>query len=80
MEWKREAYRQSYVRKLDHYLDRTDKTKNEPPEFQSRWHPDGSVWIWTYEKNKPPAGFARLISRIRECHITFPLNALASTH
>lgn len=75
-----EAYRQSFVKMLDYYLDLADKTKSEPPEFQSRWHADGSFWIWTYERNKPAAEFARLIERIRDGHISFPLNALVSTY
>ncbi len=75
-----ETYRQSFVKMLDYYLDLADKTQKEPAEFQSRWHADGSFWIWTYEKNKPLADFARLIDRIRDGHISFPLNALVSTY
>ena len=75
-----ETYRQSFIKMLDYYLDLADKTKNEPPEFQSRWHADGSYWIWTYEKNKSPAEFSRLIGRVRDGHISFPLNALVSTY
>lgn len=75
-----EAYRRSFIKMLDYYLDLADKTRNEPPEFQSRWHADGSYWIWTYEKNRSPQDFARLISRIRDGHISFPLNALVSTY
>lgn len=75
-----EAYRQSFVKMLDYYLDLADKTANEPSEFQSRWHADGSLWIWTYERDKSPAEFSRLISRIRDGHISFPLNALVSTY
>ena len=75
-----ETYRQSFVKMLDYYLDLADKTRNEPTEFQSRWHADGSFWIWTYEKNKSSADFTRLIGRIRDGHISFPLNALVSTY
>ena len=75
-----ETYRQSFIKMLDYYLDLADKTSNEAPEFQSRWHADGSFWIWTYERNKPPAAFARLIDRIRDGHISFPLNAMVSTY
>ena len=68
------------VEMLDYYLDLADKTKGNPPEYQSRWHCDGSLWIWTYEHNKPAAEFARLIERVRDGHISFPLNALVSTY
>jgi hypothetical protein len=45
----------------------------------SRWHAGGSFWISTYERDKSPADFARLIARIRDWYITFPLKALVST-
>lgn len=75
-----EAYRRSFVKMLDYYLDLADKTAKRPSELQSRWHADGSFWIWTFEKDKRPAEFERLISRIRDGHISFPLNALVSTY
>ena len=75
-----EEYRRAFVEMLDFYLDLADKTKGNPTEFQSRWHADGSIWMWTYEKNKTPAEFKRLIERVRDGHISFPLNALVSTH
>ncbi len=61
---------------LDYYLDLADKTQNEPDEFQSRWNCDGSFWVWVYEKKKSQAEFERLIERIRDGHISLPLNAL----
>ena len=75
-----EAYRRAYVEMLDYYLDLADKTQANPPEYQSRWHSDGSFWLWTYERNKPPAQFERLIARVRDGHLSFPLNALVSTY
>ena len=75
-----EAYRQAYIEMLDYYLDLADKTKANPPEHQSRWHCDGSLWLRTYEHNKPAADFARLIERVRDGHISLPLNALVSTY
>jgi alpha-mannosidase len=71
-----EEYRQAFLAMLDYYLKLADTTTNEPPEHQYRWNCDGSFWMWTYEKNKPAADFDRLISRIRDGHITVPLNAL----
>ncbi len=71
-----QTYEKLFVDMLDYYLDLADKTQNESPEFQSRWNCDGSFWVWVYEKNKPSADFERLINRIRDGHIGFPLNAL----
>ena len=68
-------YRQAFVEMLDYYLDLADTTASERPEFQSRWNCDGSYWLWTYERTKP-AGFNRLMSRVRDGHISVPLNAL----
>jgi alpha-mannosidase len=57
------------------YLDEADATANNPSEFQSRWNCDGSYWLWTYEKDRPN-DFSRLINRIKDGHISAPLNAL----
>ena len=70
------TYEKVFVETLDFYLDLADKTYNEPVDFQSRWNCDGSFWLWIYEKNKPRADFERLIERIRDGHISMPLNAL----
>lgn len=75
-----EEYRQAFVEMLDYYLDLADKTKDNAPEHQSRWHCDGSIWLWTYEQNKSPQEFSRLIDRVRSGHISLPLNALVSTY
>lgn len=71
-----ETYRRVFVEMLDYYLNLTDATSNEPSIHQSRWNCDGSFWLWTYERNKPAADFQRLINRIRDGHISAPLNAL----
>ncbi len=75
-----ETYRRSFVRMLDYYLDQADKTAREPSAFQGRWHADGSFWLRTYEQEKTPAEFARLIARVKDGHISFPMNALVSTY
>ncbi len=75
-----EQYRQAFLEMLDYYLDLADKTKGNAPEFQSRWHCDGSIWLWTYEHNRTKAEFARLIERVKDGHISFQLNALVSTY
>jgi alpha-mannosidase len=70
------AYQQAFLEMLDYYLDRADATAADPPDWQSRWHCDGSFWIWTYERNRTPAQFERLMARVRDGHISFPLNPL----
>jgi len=75
-----EAYRQAFVEMIDYYLDLADATEDHRPEHQSRWSCDGSLWMWTYERNKTPEGFERLLSRIRDGHMSVPLNALVSTY
>jgi alpha-mannosidase len=72
----RRATRLAFLEMLDYYLGLADSTAGEAPEYQSRWNCDGSFWIWTYERNKPAADFERLIARIKDGHITAPLNAL----
>lgn len=71
-----DTYRQVFLEMLDYYLDQMDATQGNPSIWQSRWNCDGSFWIWTYEKNRTAAQFERLISRIRDGHISFPMNAL----
>ncbi|MFT3893232.1 MAG: hypothetical protein QM730_16505 [Anaerolineales bacterium] len=71
-----DVYRQAFVDMIDYYLDLADTTQGNPAEHQSRWNCDGSFWLWTYEKNKSKAEYDRLISRIKDGHISVPLTAL----
>jgi alpha-mannosidase len=71
------TYRQAFLDMLDYYLDRIDATIGNRTEHQARWNCDGHFWLWTYEKNRTPQQFERLINRIRSGHISAPLNALA---
>ncbi|MBS1807122.1 MAG: glycoside hydrolase [Acidobacteria bacterium] len=75
-----EEHRQIFLETLDYYLNLADATANNPSAHQSRWNCDGSFWLWTYEKNKSQADFDRLINRVRDGHISAPLNALVSTY
>ena len=70
------AYRQAFIDMLDYYLDLADSTASEPTEYQSRWNCDGTLWVWEYQKNKTSAQFDRLMNRIRDGHISVPLNPL----
>jgi len=72
-----ETYHQAFINMLDHYLDLADTTQNEDPQYQSRWNCDGNFWMWIYETNKTKAEFNRLIERIRDGHISIPLNTLS---
>ena len=71
-----DTYEKSFIDMLDYYLALADQTESEAPEFQSRWNCDGSFWTWVYERNKSRGDFERLIERIRDGHISIPLNAL----
>ncbi|MFN0119101.1 MAG: glycoside hydrolase [Blastocatellia bacterium] len=75
-----EGYRNAFVLMLDYYLAKADETAGDAPQYQSRWNCDGSLWLWEYERNKTPAEFNRLIERIRDGHISAPLNALVSVY
>ncbi|NUN96098.1 MAG: glycoside hydrolase [Candidatus Omnitrophica bacterium] len=75
-----DAYRQAFLDTLDYYLDKADETIGNPADFQSRWNCDGCLWMWEYEKNKPPADFQRLINRVKSGHISVPLTALVSCY
>lgn len=58
-----EGCRRAFLEMLDYYLDQIDATIRNPAVHQARWNCDGSFWLWTYETNKPPQDFNRLISR-----------------
>jgi alpha-mannosidase len=74
------TYRQAFLDTLDYYLNQADATANNPAQFQSRWNCDGNYWMWTYEQNRSSADFNRLISRIRDGHISVPLTTLVSVY
>ncbi len=75
-----EGYRRAFLEMLDYYLDQIDATASNPPQYQAKWNCDGSFWLWTYERNKSRQDFERLISRVRDGHISVPLTALASCY
>ncbi len=75
-----EAYRQAFIEMIDYYLDLAEETARHPAATQSRWNCDGSLWLWTYERNKTPAEFERLIRNIRNGNVSAPLNALVSCY
>jgi alpha-mannosidase len=71
-----EETRRAWLEMLDYYLDLADSTSGEAADFQSRFNPDGTLWAWTFEKNRSAAQYGRLIQRIKDGHITVPLTLL----
>jgi alpha-mannosidase len=68
------TYEQAWVEMLDYYLNLADSTAGNAPAYQSRFVADGSLWMRAYQTQKTSAAFERLISRIRDGHITIPRN------
>jgi alpha-mannosidase len=71
-----ETYHKAFLETLDYYLNLADETDCDSLQYQSRWNCDGSYWMWIYERNRSKEQFERLIGRIRDGHISVPLNAL----
>jgi alpha-mannosidase len=70
------TYQQAFSDMIKYYLDQADSTVTNPSDYQGRFNADGSYWVWNYQKNNT-ADFSRLITRLRDGHITMPLNTLA---
>ena len=75
-----DQYSVLFTEMLDYYLDQADATRNEPPNLQSRFSADGSLWIREYAKNKNVADFQRLVDALKSGHISAPLNPLVVTY
>jgi alpha-mannosidase len=75
-----EDYRTAILDMTDYYLDLSDKTANEPKNFQSRWNLDGSLWFWEWQKNRDQKQVDRLLSRLRDGHFSMPLTFAVSTY
>lgn len=75
-----EAYRLALPEMVDYYLNQADATSGNPSPFQSRFNLDGNFWVWLYEKERPAADFNRLIGRLRDGHVSMPLNTLVSVY
>jgi alpha-mannosidase len=70
------TYRTVFLQTLDYYLDNADSTAGNDAPYQSRWNCDGTLWVWEYQHNRSAAQFQRLTDRIRDGHISVPLNPL----
>ena len=75
-----DTYNAVFVDLLDFYLDLADETEGNPSPYQSRFNADGSFWLWQYERRSTPAAFDRLMGRIKDGHISAPLNTLVSCY
>ena len=73
-----EGYRRVFLDMLDYQLDLIDATSDLPWEHQAKWSCDGSLWVWEFERNRGADAFDRLIERIRDGHISVPLNPLVA--
>ncbi len=67
-------YRRAFVDMLDYQLNLIDATEDLPAEHQAKWTCDGSIWLWEYERSRDARAFERLVARIRDGHISVPLN------
>ena len=74
------TYRAAFLEMIDYYLNLADATANNPTQYQSRFNCDGYFWLWEYERNKSTAEFQRLMDRIKDGHLSAPLNALVSCY
>jgi len=72
------TYKTVFLSTIDKYLSQIDSTISAglPVEHQSRYNLDGNLWIWTYETYKTPGEVNKLIGRIKDGHISVPLNPL----
>src|SRR5262249_16715094 len=68
------AYDAAMLGELDYYLGRIATTAGNPSAEQSRFNSDNWYYVYLYEKNRPPAEYQTLISRMLDGHITAPLN------
>lgn len=69
-------YDTAFSAMLDYYLDLADTTAGNAPDYRSRFAADGSFWLWTYERNRTPAQFDRLMGRLADGHISAPMTPL----
>ena len=71
-----DAYRQAFQDMLDYYMAQAEATASGPADQRGRFNCDGSLWVWDYEQNRPPADFARLAGHLAGGTITMPLSPL----
>jgi alpha-mannosidase len=67
-------YRQWFQQMLDFYMDQADRTASNPPDARGRFNMDGTLWVWEWERNRPPADVERLAGHLRDGTLSLPLN------
>ena len=75
-----ETYDHTFADMLDFHLRLMDETADNPSPYQSRFNADGWFWLKSYERQKTPAEFERVIQRVRDGHLGVPLNAMVSCY
>lgn len=68
------------VTELDYYLDQADRTAGLAPELRAKYAADSWWYLYTYQRNRTPAQFDRLLSAARAGSVTFPLNPLVELY
>ena len=74
------VYDASMLAELDYYLGRITATAAAPDDEQARYNADCWWYLWLYEKNRTPAQFQQLISRMLDGHIHVPLNPFVTLY
>jgi alpha-mannosidase len=71
-------YKTIFLNTLDHYVSQIDKdvAAHVPANLQSRFSTDGSLWLWTYQKNRNASQFNKLMGRIKDGHVSSTLSPL----
>jgi len=75
-----DTYANVFVDLLDFHLKLADETASNSSPYRNRFNADGSLWLAIFEQRKSPAEFARLIARIKDGTISFPLNTIVSCY
>lgn len=74
------TYERVFIDLIDWHLRLADETAHLPAPFRNRFNPDGSHWLWVYERRKSEAEFALVIQRIKDGTLSVPLNTLVSCY
>ncbi len=73
-------YDSAFVKMLDFQLAKIEATKNELPDFQTRYNCDGSYWINTYQKYRSESQFNQLMNAMKSGHISSQMNSVVSCY
>ncbi len=74
------TYEKAMVNMTSYYLDLMDQTQGNPSNTQARWNFDGSLWMRAWENNKDATQIQRVVDRLRDGHLSMPLNYAVSTY